>query len=75
MGQRLQLRPGRSLSFSPAWPDETARIVFDRHSGDYWLLSNPAAEELANLLAGPCDLPMSDTLAELIQANLIQAVD
>jgi len=74
MGPRLQPRRGRALSLSPAWPDESARIVFDRHSGDFWLLTNPAADLLASLLAEPRELPASDTVAELLRADLIQAV-
>jgi hypothetical protein len=75
MGLRLQLRPGRSLCLSPVWPDESARIVFDRHSGDYWLLLNSSAALVESLQAGPAELPMSEAVAELVLTGLIQPAD
>lgn len=35
----LRLRPGRSFAFSPAWRDDGLSVVFDRDSGDYWVVS------------------------------------
>lgn len=34
----LEVRKGRSLIFSPAWSKEEANVVFDRNSGDYWVI-------------------------------------
>ncbi|MFC5769714.1 hypothetical protein [Thauera sinica] len=46
------IRPlsGRSLCFSPAWTHEGASVVFDRNSGDYWVLDE-AARRLASGVA------------------------
>lgn len=72
---RLRARAGRQLSLSPPWPDESARIVFDRHSGDYWLLTAEAGALLAALLAGTQEFATSTTLDELLQAGLVQLAD
>jgi hypothetical protein len=72
---RLQARVGRQLSISPPWPDESARIVFDRNSGDYWLLTTEAGALLATLLAGNDEFAASTTLDELLQAGLVQVAD
>ena len=34
----LEVRKGRSLVFSPAWSKERTSVVFDRNSGDYWVV-------------------------------------
>jgi hypothetical protein len=31
--------PGRSLRFAPEWPCSEASVIFDRNSGDYWVVS------------------------------------
>jgi hypothetical protein len=36
--------PGRSLMWSPAWECSDGRILFDRHSGDFWLLQGAAVD-------------------------------
>ncbi|MDI4634493.1 hypothetical protein J7U46_15645 [Pelomonas sp. V22] len=72
---RLQIRVGRQLSISPPWPDESARIVFDRHSGDYWLLTAEAGAQLAALLESTQEFTPGETLDELLRAGLVQAAD
>lgn len=41
------LASGRSLTFAPAWPCSDASVVFDRNSGDFWVIS-----EVANTILG-----------------------
>ncbi|MCB1951122.1 hypothetical protein [Denitromonas sp.] len=36
------LASGRSLLLSPAWPDDDASVLFDRNSGDYWVVTASA---------------------------------
>ena len=36
--------PGRSLMWSPAWDCSEGRILFDRQSGDFWLLQGAAID-------------------------------
>jgi len=43
--QRLFPYPGRSLAFSPPWREDGAAVIFDRNSGDYWVVS-PLAREV-----------------------------
>jgi len=45
--------PGRSLMWSPPWDCSAARVLFDRHSGDFWLLEGAALELIAALQATP----------------------
>lgn len=67
METRLTGAPGRSWSVSD-WPDEVVAVVFDRNSGDFWLVpeitrrillrleasgSMPRAELIAGLAADP----------------------
>lgn len=35
----IGVRAGRSLRWSPQWPCSDAAVLFDAHSGDYWVLS------------------------------------
>lgn len=35
----IGIRPGRALCWSPQWPCSDAAVLFDAHSGDYWVLS------------------------------------
>ena len=32
------IHPGRSLALSPEWHPEEPSVLFDRHSGDYWVI-------------------------------------
>lgn len=34
------------MEFGPKWSHEDANIVFDRHSGDYWVLTDLARKVL-----------------------------
>lgn len=36
---RFALTQGRSLKFAPDWCCSDASVVFDAHSGDYWVVS------------------------------------
>lgn len=44
-GPSIRPYPGRSLALSPAWDGDGAAVVFDRNSGDYWIVS-PLAHEV-----------------------------
>jgi hypothetical protein len=37
--KRFALTQGRSLKFAPDWSCSDASVVFDAHSGDYWVVS------------------------------------
>lgn len=71
------LRPGRVLHWAPAWDDGDAELVFDSASGDYWVLSNAAADLLRRISAayGPGDpLPVDEAeelLTELQRSGLV----
>jgi hypothetical protein len=75
--------PGRSLMWSPLWDCSAARVLFDRHSGDFWLLEGAALELVHALQAAP-RLPWSQALqlagdegtallADLIRAGIVRA--
>jgi len=42
----VSLAYGRSLIFSPTWPCSDATVLFDRNSGDYWVISLLGARAL-----------------------------
>lgn len=76
------VRPGRQLLWAPSWDDSDAALVFDATSGDFWVLSLPAAGLLRSMTDGDtCDTArLSGTestsndvelLAELQQHGLI----
>ena len=75
--------PGRSLMWSPAWDCSAARVLFDRHSGDFWLLEGAAVDLLHALLvasrltwAEAVQLTRDEgpqLLAQLIRAGVIRA--
>lgn len=50
----LEVRKGRSLVFSPAWSEEEASVVFDRNSGDYWVIPEISRRLLALVKEGSC---------------------
>lgn len=35
----IGIKAGRSLRWSPQWPCSDTAVLFDAHSGDYWVLS------------------------------------
>ena len=43
---------GRSLCFAPDWKCSDAAVLFDRNSGDYWVVSSSAKSILKLLQAG-----------------------
>lgn len=54
----LRILQGRAFAFSPEWSDEGASVLFDRNSGDYWVLSSLAREITRHAAsAGPLDAP------------------
>jgi hypothetical protein len=75
--------PGRSLMWSPPWDCSAARVLFDRHSGDFWLLEGAALELIPALQATPrltwaqaLQLARDEgaaLLADLIRAGVIRA--
>lgn len=69
------LVPGRELCWAPAWPCSDARIVFDRVSGDYWVLNEAASAALQSLQAGHmADSQLTPDLAQdLVKAGLLSA--
>ena len=75
--------PGRSLMWSPPWDCSAARVLFDRHSGDFWLLEGAALDLVPALQAAP-RLAWAEALrlagdegaallADLIRAGVIRA--
>lgn len=38
----VQPAAGRFLLLSPEWSGEEASVLFDRNSGDYWVVTRPA---------------------------------
>ena len=75
--------PGRSLMWSPPWDCSPVRVLFDRHSGDFWLLEGAALEIVQALQAVPrlawaeaLQLAADEgppLLAELVHAGLVRA--
>ena len=45
----LHIRPGRSLVLSPEWRDDGLSVLFDRNSGDYWVVSATARKIVEHL--------------------------
>lgn len=40
--RHIAIVPGRSVRFAPDWECSDAGVVFDRNSGDYWVVSQLA---------------------------------
>lgn len=75
----LRLRAGRSLCFSPTWKDEGCSVVFDRNSGDFWVVTD-RTRALLEALASP-ETPFQwgepgdqaeALVSELVAATLIE---
>ena len=75
--------PGRSLMWSPPWECSPARVLFDRHSGDFWLLEGAALDVVHALQAMP-RMPWPQALrlagdegpallADLMRAGIVRA--
>jgi hypothetical protein len=54
---RVAVIPGRSFHWAPQWPCSEGRVLFDQCSGDYWVLSGPAAQLLTTLATGAMEAP------------------
>ncbi|HRP24576.1 MAG TPA: hypothetical protein PLF79_14035 [Thauera sp.] len=54
----LKLLDGRSLCFSPAWDDGHGSVVFDRNSGDFWIVTKQARALLQAVADNPNGVPM-----------------
>ena len=67
------LRAGRELCWAPDWPCSDGRIVFDRVSGDYWILSPEAAALVrqAETQTGSLRQGSPDLIQELQQTGLL----
>jgi len=46
----VRVMPGRSLAFSPEWHEEGMSVLFDRNSGDYWVVSSLARKLVEELV-------------------------
>lgn len=57
--------PGRSVAFSPAWHDDGVSVLFDRNSGDYWVVA-PLARELVR---HACEAGAADTASMIRHAT------
>lgn len=61
---RIGIFPGRSIAFSPEWRDDGLCVLFDRNSGDYWVVSELARKIVENVTQDEgCD---SEELAQLV---------
>lgn len=75
----VSIKPGRSLCSSPKWESEGLLVLFDRNSGDYWII-NQAAKLLLDALpeAGPTDvdqlLAQCHEITEAAEADLAQVL-
>lgn len=47
----VSLARGRSLMLSPVWPDDDASVLFDRNSGDYWVVTASARALVGRLIS------------------------
>lgn len=48
--QRLAVRRGRQLALSPCWGRDAPSALFDRNSGDYWIVGEAARYIVGALL-------------------------
>jgi len=54
---RIGIFPGRSIAFSPEWRDDGLCVLFDRNSGDYWIVSALARKIVENVTQDDgCDI-------------------
>ena len=72
----IGIRPGRSLRWSPPWPCSDAAVLFDAHSGDYWVLST-AGQVVVHALErnGPQSQPHLLSLVPGDPAEALQLLD
>ena len=72
----IGIRPGRSLRWSPPWPCSDTAVLFDAHSGDYWVLS-AAGQAVVHALErdGPQAQPHLLSLVPGDPAEALQLLD
>lgn len=80
--ERAALLPGRDIIASPEWDENAPSLLFDRNSGDYWVVSSDARrivlaigrgpvalDSLQRELDGCCDLP--SVIDELVRRGIL----
>lgn len=76
---QASIYPGRSLIFSPSWDEEGVSVVFDKGSGDYWIITDHARAILDRLSCNPSQTGVpTSTLAAFLattSADLSAAID
>ena len=69
--------------WSPDWPCSSGRVLFDRHSGDFWVVEDTAADLVRAFEGAPC-MPWpralhlagdggAPLLAGLVRAGILRA--
>lgn len=77
------LVPGRSLMWSPSWDCSVGRVLFDRPSGDFWVLEGRSVD-LVHAMEACARMDWFDAvrlageegaalLAELMRAGIVRA--
>lgn len=56
----VSVHPGRSLTTSPEWHADEPSVLFDRNSGDYWVIA-PTARKWVELLQN-ADQPLDTSV-------------
>lgn len=77
----LTLHSGRDFLLSPAWGDDEPSALFDRNSGDYWIVTELARQLIVALQESKAPCPQGQlielTLAAFpdeAEADMIEAV-
>lgn len=75
-----ELVRGRSLCFSPSWESDEPSVVFDRNSGDYWVVASLARTVLGLLdNGGPlttveiCDALQAQQISDELVNDALEA--
>ena len=74
----VKVTSGRALIFAPDWECSEARVVFDRNSGDYWIVSSLSAMVLQHLYVegAATMLALNEALRDTqLYADLTAALD
>lgn len=84
---RVRCHPGRDLVLSPEWGHEEPSALFDRNSGDYWIITHAARRLVQAAMtqgsdAGRVTLPPSAAPAdiapvidELVELGILQPLE
>lgn len=87
---RIEPVAGRSWRWAPDWPCSDAAVLFDRHSGDYWVLTPQARALIRSLEESACmtvpqlrsvpgapgaDADLEELLGDLMRGGLVRAWD